>query len=89
MTADASSRTTPSGDQPADPLAAFAETIERSFLDIGRSLTDPETAAVYLRTLDLCARALEGSQAQGIIDAGQLAELQQVIEGMRQAPRLA
>jgi hypothetical protein len=89
--------TTPHG--PADPpedrhadasesLRAFAETIELSFLDIQRSLTEPDTAAVFLRTLDLWERALEGSRANGVITSDQLTELTEVMDGMRQAPRL-
>ena len=69
-------------------LAAFANTIETSFIAIGQSLTDPATAAAFQRTLDLWERTLQGSHAQGIIDAGQLAELTQVLQGMREAPRL-
>lgn len=73
---------------PGEPLAGLAESMEMSFLEIGRSLTEPDTASVFLRTLDILQRALEGSRATGIIDAVQLADLSQVIEGMRQAPRL-
>jgi hypothetical protein len=74
--------------QPRDPLAQFAETIEMSFLESGRSLSEPSTAQVFLKTLDIFARALEGSEANGIINRGQLEELAAVIDGMRQAPRL-
>lgn len=69
-------------------LEAFANTIEISFLEIGQSLTQPDTAAAFLRTLDVWERALQGSHAQGIIDAAQLEELTTVIRGMREAPRL-
>jgi hypothetical protein len=69
-------------------LAAFANTIETSFLEIGQSLTQPATAAAFQRTLDVWERTLQGSHAQGIIDAGQLAELTEVLQGMREAPRL-
>ena len=69
-------------------LTQFAQTIELGFLEIGRSLSEPDTASVFQVTLNICQRALEGSQATGIINADQLAELSTVIEGMRQAPRL-
>ncbi|MEZ7005620.1 hypothetical protein [Streptomyces sp. AD55] len=85
--------TTPTDDPTPEPaersaVEEFADTIETSFNEIGHSLTDPDAAAVFLRTLDLWERALEGSHAQGIIDAGQLQELGTVIQGMREAPRL-
>ncbi|MCX5000937.1 hypothetical protein [Streptomyces longwoodensis] len=68
--------------------AEFAETIEISMLEIGRSLTEPATADVFQRTLDLARLALEGSHATGIITAEQLDELAAIIDGMKQAPRL-
>jgi hypothetical protein len=87
--------TTPPGSNQNEPsgehhraLAEFAEELELSFNDIQQSLTSPATAAAFLRTLDVLERALQGSQAGGIITAGQLAELEAVIDGMRQAIRL-
>lgn len=70
------------------PLELFASSIETSFNEIQQSLTNPATAAAFLRTLAEVERALRGSQANGIIDAQQLAELTEVIRGMQQAPRL-
>lgn len=83
----------PGGHGPDEPeeqsaLALFAGDIERSFIDIGQSLSDDETARTFLRTLDIWQRALEGSHASGIITAKQLKELLTVIQGMREAPRL-
>ncbi|RSN39993.1 hypothetical protein DMH12_36170 [Streptomyces sp. WAC 04229] len=75
-------------DNDVTAVAAFANTIETSFIEIGQSLTDPATRAAYLRTLDIWERALQGSREQGVIDTQQLADLTQVIEGMRQAPTL-
>ncbi|MGP3737993.1 hypothetical protein ACTWJ9_33325 (plasmid) [Streptomyces sp. GDS52] len=69
-------------------LEEFANDLEMSFNDVDRSLTNPETSAVFLRTLDIWERTLQGSHANGIIDAGQLAELTAVLQGMREAPRL-
>jgi hypothetical protein len=71
-----------------DALRRFADSIETSFLESGQSLTDPRTAAAYQTTLDVWETALNGSHAQGIIDARQLRELTEVLHGMRQAPRL-
>ncbi|WP_055695394.1 hypothetical protein [Streptomyces prasinopilosus] len=69
-------------------LEAFAESLEMSFNDIEQSLTNPATAAAFLRTLDIIERALQGSHANDVITADQLAELTAVIDGMRQVPRL-
>ncbi|QLJ06781.1 hypothetical protein HZZ00_37775 (plasmid) [Streptomyces sp. NEAU-sy36] len=54
----------------------------------GRTLTDDETAAVYVLTLQLVEHALKGSAASGIISEEQRQELAVLIEGMREAPRL-
>jgi len=77
----------PSG-RPDDALTLFAATIETSLLETGHSLSDPDTEAVYVRTLDLCRRALEGSAATGLITDRQLADLTGILDGMLQAPRL-
>ncbi|MFF9287461.1 hypothetical protein [Streptomyces griseosporeus] len=69
-------------------LKLFADDIEVSFNEIGRTLSDEETAAVFLRTLDIWQHALEGSHAGGLITAEQLGELAALIRGMREAPRL-
>ncbi|MFF7476599.1 hypothetical protein [Streptomyces sp. NPDC008092] len=72
------------------PLELFANDVETAFNAMmpRHTLTDEDTAAVYLKTLDVWQRALEGSSAQGLITEPQLAELLQVLDGMRQAPRL-
>ncbi|WP_143668448.1 hypothetical protein [Streptomyces carpinensis] len=78
-------------DQPRpgpDPQALFAEQAERAFNDIDRTLSDEETALVYLRTLAIVGRALEGAEAMDIITSEQLSELGALIEGMKAAPRL-
>ncbi|MFG2359450.1 hypothetical protein [Streptomyces sp. NPDC048521] len=69
-------------------LELFADDIETSFNSINQSLTDPRTAAAFLKTLDIWQRALEGSHATGLITSEQLDELVTVIRGMREAPRL-
>jgi hypothetical protein len=66
----------------------FAEDIEKSFNEIHQTLTDERTADVFVRTLQIWERALEGSCATGLIDEQQLAELRAVLRGMEQAPRL-
>ncbi|MFC9891494.1 hypothetical protein [Streptomyces pilosus] len=78
--------------QPADDDAAalrtFADSVETSFIETGQSLTDPRTAAAYQTTLDVWETTLNGSHAQGLIDADQLRKLTEVLHGMRQVPRL-
>jgi hypothetical protein len=88
MTPPPESTPTAASSGPSRPLAEFAHTIEMVFLEAGRSLAEPDTKAVFLSTLDIVRRALEGSEATGIIDRGQLEELVAVIDGMRQAPGL-
>lgn len=83
---------TPPG--PPDPspgqasLQAWAEDIEQTLNEIHQSLTDDDTAATFVATLRVCARALEGSRATGLIDQGQLDQLLAVFRGMEQAPGL-
>jgi hypothetical protein len=82
--------TTPPGAGAGGPSSVelFAEDIEKSFNETRLTLTDDDTAAAFLRTLDIWARVLEGSHAQGIITGEQLDELLSVLIGMRQAPGL-
>ena len=69
-------------------VEAFANTIETSFLAIDQSLTNPATAAAFLRTLDVWENVLRGSHAQEVIDDEQLDQLLETLNGMRQAPNL-
>lgn len=78
--------TTRHDDVPA--VQAFAHTIETSFLEIDQSLTSPQTAAAFQRTLDLWERILQGSHAQHVITDKQLDQLLETLNGMRQAPNL-
>ncbi|MFE6412627.1 hypothetical protein ACFVOR_37470 [Streptomyces sp. NPDC057837] len=77
----------PGGDA-SQALRAWAETIETSFIEIGQSLTRGDTAASYLRTLDVFERTLQGLHAQGVIDQTQLGELAGTIADMRKVPGL-
>ncbi|WP_435606585.1 hypothetical protein [Streptomyces ardesiacus] len=70
------------------PVEAFANTIEISFNAIDQSLTNPQTAAAFLRTLDVWETVLRGSHAQHVIDDEQLTQLLETLHGMRQAPNL-
>ncbi len=86
--------TTPPPDDSRPPgdddtaLADWADSIEKSFLAIGQSLTDPRTQAAFLRTLDVWERTLQGTHAQGIIDDRQFAKLLEILNGMRRTPGL-
>jgi GTP cyclohydrolase I len=76
------------GPQPDQtPLRMLAEDIEKSLNAIGQTLTDQGTAATYQRTLQICARLLEGFHATGLLDQAQLDELLTAFRGMEQAPR--
>ena len=80
----------PSGpDSREAQLRLLAEDMEKAFNANGnRTLTDPETASVYMLTLGLVDHALKGSVATGIISEEQRAELDVLISGLKEAPRL-
>lgn len=79
----------PDGPGPArSPMELLADDMETSFNSIGHSLTDECTAEIFVHTLRLVERALEGAQAQDILTAEKRCELAALIEGMRAAPRL-
>ncbi|MGW2740556.1 hypothetical protein ACWC4D_40985 [Streptomyces sp. NPDC001288] len=80
----------PSGQDRQTALARLAESIETTFNGMlpPRTLSDDATADVYLATLDIVVRTLQGSRAQGIISEEQLGELSEMVGGLRQAPRL-
>lgn len=71
------------------PQRRLAHRIEELFLKHdGRTLTDPETAQVFLITLSLVADLLEGAHNQGLYDDHAYQELHAMIEGMSAAPAL-
>lgn len=87
--------TTPSPEDNSRPpgsddavLADWADSIEKSFIEIGQSLTDPRTRAAFWRTLDVWERTLQGAHAQHIIDDQQLVKLLEILHGMRRTPGL-
>lgn len=69
-------------------LARVAEDMEKELNAIGRTLTDDETAKVFVRTLTLVEHALKGAVVNGIIGEEQRRELGILIGGMKEAPRL-
>lgn len=83
----------PVSDSPPDDgreavLRLIAEDVEKVFTRAGRTLTDDETAHVYVTTLCLVERALQGATVNGIISEEQRQELAILIGGMSEAPRL-
>lgn len=69
-------------------LALVADDVEMRINGIGRTLSDDETAAVYLFTLALVEHVLDGAKATGIVDDAQRSELGILIDGLKEAPRL-
>lgn len=68
----------------------FADDIEIAFNGMlpPRTLTDDDTAATFLKSLDIMDRVLEATRARGVIDDEQLADLKATMAGLREAPRL-
>ncbi|MEU8469637.1 hypothetical protein AB0F30_17215 [Streptomyces sp. NPDC029006] len=65
-----------------------AEHVERVFNAAGnRTLSNPETAAVYVTTLGAVQHTLHGATASGIISEQQRDHLAGLIAGMSEAPR--
>lgn len=92
-TPDAGAR--PSG-PPATPdpdrervLALVANDVEMFFNAIDRTLTDEETALIYGHTLTWMEHTLRGAAAQGILGDDALTQLQTLVDGLKEAPRLA
>jgi hypothetical protein len=75
----------PDGDQ---LRRAYAGEVEEAFNAVGHTLTDQDTAEVFLRTLDIVAHALKGAGAQHIVTDEQLRKLAELVEDMRSLPRL-
>ena len=90
------SMSTPPGDpfrpEPVDPEQEaggrlVAEHVEKVFNAAGdRTLSNPETALVYVTTLGAVQHTLHGAAASGIISEQQRARLAGLIAGMAEAP---
>jgi hypothetical protein len=70
-----------------DILALLANDAEAFFNAVGRSLTDPQAAAVYTRTIGFVGHILDGAVAQGILTQQQRDELAVLLVGLMEAPR--
>jgi hypothetical protein len=78
-------------DQPERTLAEqFADELEATFNSMSphRTLTDPDAEAVFVQTLRLVQRALEGATANDIITEPQRIELAGLLDGMKAVPGL-
>jgi hypothetical protein len=74
--------------QTGEPLAELADHIETTLNHHHLTLTGEATATAYTVTLQIVRGVLQGAQAQGIVTAEQLVELDELIEGMAAAPQL-
>jgi hypothetical protein len=84
--------TVPNPREPREPSESphqnLANSIEARFLKCERTLTDPDTAEVYLITLDLVSTMLAGAHVNGVLDDEQRRELHAMIDGMKATPGL-
>lgn len=71
----------------AGVLSMLADDMEKAFNSTGRSLSNDETAAVFVHSLALVEHTLKGAAANGIITDEQREHLTALLEGMRAAPR--
>lgn len=85
---------TPPTPTPSEPdaraasiLSMLADDMEKAFNGTGRTLTDNETAAVFVHSLALVQHTLKGAAVNGLITDEQRDHLTELIEGMRAAPR--
>lgn len=69
-------------------LRLVADDVEKIFNQSGRTLADPETAAVYVIALQIIQHTLKGTVVSGIISEEQRGELAVLVEGLMEAPRL-
>lgn len=87
MPTDPETAPAPTRDRHAQ-LLLLANDLEMSFNGIGRTLTDPETAAVFMHALEIVARTHCGATAQEILTEEQRQELAVLFDGLRDASRL-
>lgn len=75
----------PGRPEPSD-LEGVADYVEGWFNSVERSLSDEETTAVYLRTLDVVEHILHGAVAQELISEEQRIKLTDLLDAARKAP---
>lgn len=69
-------------------LRLVADDVEKIFNQTGRTLTDDETAAVYVTAMQIAQHTLKGAVVSGIIGEDQHGELDVLLGGLKEAPRL-
>jgi hypothetical protein len=72
---------------PLDPEQQLAAVVEQVFASIHRTLTDDDTAEVYLTTLRVVANLFDGALAQGVVDDEAHRTLVGMLQGMEGVPR--
>jgi hypothetical protein len=70
------------------PQQQLAEHIETTFNNHRLSLTDEIAKSAFAVTLEIVRGLLAGAEAQGIVGAEQLLELDELVKGMAAAPAL-
>ncbi|MCA1223965.1 hypothetical protein [Streptomyces sp. 8L] len=66
-----------------DAQGRMAEAVQQMFLAHGRTLTDPDTAEVFILTLDIVASLHAGAAHEGVIDDDAHTILAGWIDGLR------
>jgi hypothetical protein len=80
--------TPPGGDRDRTDLELVADYVEKAFNGIDRTLSNDETALVFVRSLDVFVHVLAGAQAKGIISEDQRDDLVELLDALRTAPDL-
>jgi hypothetical protein len=65
-----------------------ADYVEKAFNGIDRTLSNDETALVFVRSLDVFVHFLAGAQAKGRISEDQRDDLVELLDALRTAPDL-
>ncbi len=81
--------TTPRGDgHNRSDHELVADFVEKAFNGIDRTLSNDETALVFVRSLDVFVHVLAGAHAKGIITEGQRDDLVELLDALKAAPDL-
>jgi hypothetical protein len=80
--------TPPGGGRDRTDHEIVADFVEKAFNGIDRTLSNDETALIFLKSLDVFIHVLAGVTARGDIDEGQYARLLETLAPLRAAPDL-
>lgn len=78
----------PGGGRDRTDHEIVADFVEKAFNGIDRTLSNDETALIFLKSLDVFIHVLAGVTAGGDIDEGQYARLLETLDPLRSAPDL-